>query len=405
MFVPLSLLFFLSYFYRSSSAVIASDLMHDLSLTATDLGFLSSAFFYSFALIQIPMGAAIDLFGPRRLLLFLSSVGIIGVVIFSLAPTFSVALLGRALLGFGMACGLMGPLKLFTVWFSPGTFATVSAVFASIGFMGNIVATAPLAAVVDWIGWRKSFLLFALIHLVINAWIYAVVKDQPESSKKSGSFSAQRKGQWTQSIEGIGRVFRLPSLWFIALSSFIRYGTYISIAGLWAGPYLEHIYTIPLVARGRILMAFPIGFTLGGPVYGLLSDRVFKTRKWVASMGTIIYALFILPLIWFFTPLYLGQLVIIFFGIGFFSACMSVVMANIKELLPSTLSGTAMTSVNFFSIAGAAVFQHIMGAMIDRFSLIQGQISTEAFSFAFGFCFISAAIGGMAYLFVKDTRV
>jgi len=81
MLLPLSLLFFLSQFYRATSAVIASELMRDLSLTAEDLGFLSSIFFYAFALIQIPMGASMDIFGAKRLILFLSSVGIVGAIV------------------------------------------------------------------------------------------------------------------------------------------------------------------------------------------------------------------------------------------------------------------------------------------------------------------------------------
>ena len=67
MLLPLSLLFFLSQFYRATFAVIASELIRDLSLTAEDLGFLSSVFFYAFAIIQIPMGASIDIFGAKRL--------------------------------------------------------------------------------------------------------------------------------------------------------------------------------------------------------------------------------------------------------------------------------------------------------------------------------------------------
>ena len=88
---PLAMLFLLSQFYRVTSAVIASELMHDLSLTAKDMGLLSSVFFYAFALVQIPMGAAIDLFGARRLMLFLSTLGIVGAVVFALSNSFLLA--------------------------------------------------------------------------------------------------------------------------------------------------------------------------------------------------------------------------------------------------------------------------------------------------------------------------
>ncbi len=404
MLLPLSLLFFLSQFYRATSAVIASELMHDLSLTAEDLGLLSSVFFYAFALIQIPMGAAIDLFGAKRLILFLSSLGIVGATIFALANSFPVALIGRALMGVGMACALMGPYKLISVWFPPHAFATISGLILSIGTLGSIVATAPLAVAVNWIGWRKAFLAIALIHLFITLWIYMVVKDSPNEHQRGNKLTLHKKDWFKESVDGILLVLRLPSFWLIALAAFVRYGTYISIAGLWAGPYLEHIYHIPLIDRGKILMAFPIGFIIGGPIFGLLSDRVFRNRKAVALLGMSFYTIFILPLTGFIlapSPIMIAG---VFFCIGFLTSCGLVMYANIKDLLPSSISGTAMSAVNFFTMAGAGFFQHIMGITIEKFSLHQGQLPSEAFSLAFGLCFCAAALGTIAYLFVKEVH-
>jgi hypothetical protein len=249
------MLFLLSQFYRVTSAVIASELMHDLSLTAEDMGLLSSIFFYAFALIQIPMGAAIDIFGARRLISFLSSLGIVGALVFALSGSLSSALIGRALIGIGMACALMGTFKLISVWFSPYSFTTISGIILSIGTFGNVLATAPLAVAVNSIGWRKTFILIALIHLFITISVYVIVKDHPDKSMGK-DISLIDKGNWLkESVEGVMTVVRLPSFWLIAISAFVRYGTYVSIAGLWAGPYLEHVYQIPLVDRGKILNA------------------------------------------------------------------------------------------------------------------------------------------------------
>ena len=404
MLLPLSLLFFLSQFYRATSAVIASELMRDLSLTAEDLGFLSSIFFYAFALIQIPMGVAMDNFGAKRLILFLSSVGVIGAIIFALAHSFPVALIGRALIGIGMACALMGPYKLISLWFPPRAFGTTSGIILSIGTLGGIVATAPLAFSVNWIGWRGSFLLIALIHLGITIWIYGAVKDSPVGYQ-SEDISDLQSRKWSKgSLDGVVSVLRLPSFWLIAIAAFVRYGTYISIAGLWAGPYLEYVFTIPLIERGKILMLFPVGFLLGGPILGFLSDRVFKSRKSVALLAMGFYTIFFFPLTGFFPTSSLMVIAGIFFFIGFLTSCGNVMYAHIKELLPGSISGTAMSAVNFFTMAGAGAFQHVMGITIDRFSLNQMQLPPEAFSFAFGLCFVSAALGTAAYLFVKEVH-
>lgn len=404
MLLPLSLLFFLSQFYRATSAVIASELMRDLSLTAENLGFLSSVFFYAFALIQIPMGASMDIFGAKRLILFLSSVGIVGAIIFALAHSFPVAMIGRGLIGVGMACALMGPYKLISVWFPARAFATISGLILSIGTLGSIVATAPLAFAVNWIGWRKAFLFIAFIHLVITIWIYIAVKDSPDEYQAGDISDLQNKNWVKGSMDGVLSVLRLPSFWLIALAAFVRYGTYISIAGLWAGPYLEHVYNIPLIDRGKILMLFPVGFLLGGPILGFLSDRVFRNRKSVALLAMFFYTIFFFPLTGFFPTPSLIMIGGIFFFIGFLTSCGNIMYANIKELLPRSISGTAMTAVNFFTMGGAGIFQYVMGISIDKFSLPQGQLPPEAFSFAFGLCFVAAALGTVAYIFVKEVH-
>ncbi len=404
MLIPLSMLLLLSMFYRATSAVIASELMRDLSLTPEDLGLLSSVFFYAFALVQIPMGAALDLFGARRVILFLSSVGLVGVVSFALTDSFALAVVGRGLMGAGMACGLMGAFKLISIGFPTRAFTTISGIILSIGTIGSIGATAPLAFAVDWIGWRGAFLFIALIHLLITFWIYVAVADFPEEFKEENRFDSQEKGWVKDSIGGIISVFRLPSFWLISLAAFVRYGVYISIAGLWAGPYLEHIYHVSLVERGKILMLSPLGFLIGCPIVGLLSDRVVRDRKTMAIIAMSFFSLCIFPLVGLLPPVSLGVIMATLFCIGFSSSFSMVMYANIKELLPSRISGTAMSAVNFFTMMGAGFFQHVMGIIIERLSLQEGQLPPEAFSFAFGLCFIAAASGAIGYLFVKRVR-
>ena len=151
-------------------------------------------------------------------------------------------------------------------------------------------------------------------------------------------------------------------------------------------------------------MLFSVGFLFGGPILGFLSDRVFRNRKYLTLLAMCFYTIFFIPLTSFFPTLSLIMIAGIFFFIGFLTSCGNVMYANIKELLPGSISGTAMSAVNFFTMAGAGVFQHVMGISIDKFSLPQGQLPPEAFSFAFGLCFVAAALGTVAYLFVREVH-
>jgi len=401
MFVPLGLLFLLSQFYRTSSAVIALDLMRDLRLDAESLGFLSSIFFYAFALVQFPMGAAMDLWGAKRTLVFLAIVGLGGAVIFASAQSLSAALVGRALIGVGMACALMGTLKLLINWYPRNTFGTASGLILSVGTLGVIAATAPLAEVVARLGWRAAFYGMAACHLGIVIWIVMKVRETPEGKEEAKGAPPENEEKTRASVRDFVLVFKHPSFWLISATTFVRYGTYVAISGLWAGPFLRKIYQFSLVKSGDYLMAFPLGFILGGPIIGFVSDRIMKNRKRVVVLGMAGYSLMMIPLCLKARVLPDWLLLASFAGMGFFTSSGAVMYANIKELLPEKISGLAMAGVNFFTMIGAATFQHGIGAFIKR---ISGSSVLSAASFYWGFrlCFVASLVGVICYLFVKE---
>jgi MFS family permease len=128
---------------------------------------------------QIPISIFLDRIGPRRLMTGLSLLGIAGALIFSCAHSIGLGLVGRTLLGMGMACNLMGTLKLLTVWFGPATFATLTGVIFSIGTVGNMAAATPLVLLVNAMGWRQAFMVIAGVNLLLVLILYAVVRDTP----------------------------------------------------------------------------------------------------------------------------------------------------------------------------------------------------------------------------------
>ena len=166
------LLFIFSQFYRSSIAVISPNLVEELNLDTEELGLISAAFFYAFAAMQIPVGIYLDSVGPRFFMTSLSLVAAASAIVFTYGETAMALIVGRVLLGIGMACNLMGPLKLITTWFSPLYFATLSAIFVSIGTTGNIVVATPLVWLKELFGWRTTFLLFSAINLFIAILFY-----------------------------------------------------------------------------------------------------------------------------------------------------------------------------------------------------------------------------------------
>jgi sugar phosphate permease len=85
--------------------------------------------------------------------------------------------------------------------------------------------------------------------------------------------------------------------WQVGVLCFFRYGTLIALQGLWLGPYLMDIKGYSSILTGNILILLAVGTTLGYVISGMISDRIFRSRKSVALWGTSFYTLTLLSLV------------------------------------------------------------------------------------------------------------
>ncbi len=392
--------FFLSQFYRTSSAVIATQLIQDLALDTEGLGLLSASFFYGFAATQIPIGLLLDKVGPRKLMTILSLLGILGAFIFSAADSLAMGLIGRILLGIGMACNLMGTFKLLTHWFGPLVFATLSGVVVSIGTLGNIVATTPLVMLVEHMGWRQSFQLIAGINLVLTLTLFFIVRDRPAPSSE-GPSDRESSISIKQAFTNLTMLWKERDYWIISLATFVRYGTFAAFQALWAGPFLMEAMGYSAVKTGNLILLMTVGIITGSPFWGALSDRVFKTRKWVIVFclaGVAASALFLMLI-----PPEAGLVVVafLFFAFGFFSSAGILMYPHIKDRMPIQMAGAAMTGINFFNMMGPALFLQGIGILMQTLHP-EASRGPAAFDSAFLVCMVSLVAAAALYSFTTD---
>ncbi|MBN1104127.1 MAG: MFS transporter [Deltaproteobacteria bacterium] len=394
--------FFLSQFYRAANAVIAPTLVVDLVLDTEQLGLLSGAFFYGFALTQIPITLLLDRIGPRRMMGCLSLIGIGGAFLFSWAQGFGTGLVGRVILGVGMACNLMGTLKLLTVWFGPLRFATLSGIVFSIGTLGNMAATSPFVFLVDLMGWRPAFRMIALTNLLVVAAFYVVVRDRPAKSAPSSSGDASPSTA-SGSTSHLRLLLKKKEFWIISISSMASYGVFGAFQTLWAGPYLMEAMGFSPMLCGHLILLMNAGFLIGPTLWGILSDRLFKTRKWIVAGGLVGFSALTGGLALIEAGTLPWVFAVIFLCYGLMRGTGSLMYTHIKELMPLQMAGTAMTGINFFTMMGPAVFLQGLGKVMQAFypAASRGQ---EAF--AVGFLLCAGCLAGISvlYAFTQDTK-
>jgi len=396
-FALLSALYLLSQFYRVSNAVIAPDLIKDLNLNAETLGILGGSFFYPFALLQIPMGPMLDRIGPRKVISYSVLLGALGAFLFGIGGSFATVLIGRVLIGVGMASVLMGAMKVFVLRFSPRMFATLVGTIVAVGTLGNILAASPLAYFSSRIGWRFTFIIVSGVTALLAFLSLWVLGGEGGSEKKFLPEPSAK--QEIGPLQQMGMILGTLSFWQIGFLGLFRFGTFIGLQGLWLGPYLIQIKGYSPVQAGNMLILVAIGSIIGGPIAGRLSDQVFHSRKWVTLVGLSLYCLSLFPLAGILKVQSPMWLCIVFFVIGLFTNFGLLLFSHAKELFPVSISGTVTSFVNFFTMTGAAIFMPLLGKVIESFPRRGDSYPAEAYDFAFLICFAGMAASLMFYAF------
>src|SRR5262244_3588669 len=343
-------IYIVSQFLRNSIGVIAPNLATDLGLSPAEIGLLSSIFFLTFAAVQIPLGMALDRFGPRICL-------VTGAVVFACAASPAVLIFGRALLGLGTAGSFVASLAVYARRFPPDRFATLAGLQVGIGTLGALLATAPLAFSTATIGWRGSFLGVAAVTLLIGLMIAVVVKDD--------AASARSRETLRESLSGIVAVLRTPSVGRLFVMNLTAYSTFGLIVGLWGGPYLTHIYGYDLEQRGSFLLIPVLTQIVGSMLWGPL-DRLTGSHKRpvLVGAGATAAALGYLALVGTLTPF---ALVAWFAAFGFLSAYVPVLVAHGKALFSPHQVGRGLTVLNMGTMGGTFLAQAVSGFVIGMF--------------------------------------
>jgi MFS family permease len=396
--ITLGVLYIVSMFLRNSVGVIAPNLAAELALSPLEIGLLSSIYFFVFAATQLPLGIALDRFGPKRCMLVSIALTVVGCAAFALAPGVNGLVAGRALLGFGTACFLMAPVALYARWFAPERFSTLAGIHLGIGSLGALLATAPLAFATASFGWRATFLGVGALTVAIGILVWLIVSDDPPGARHE-----PRRESWRESVAGIWEVIRTPSIGRVFLVQLTSYPSYVLVIGLWGGPYLTHIYGYDLKGRGDVLFVAAAAQVVGAFFWGP-TDRLFGRYKVPVLLGASA-SLLALTLLATLGVMSTPMLIAVFVLLGFSTNMVSVVMAHGRSLVPRHLLGRTITLLNIGTMGGGFLVQFVSGAVIGLFAAPDGVYPLEAYRLVFGLQAAFILVAMWVYLGSRDSHL
>jgi MFS family permease len=369
-FLPFAGGYFLSYFYRTINAVISAELSSSMHLRASDLGLLTAVYFLSFAAMQLPVGVALDRYGPRRVQGTLLLVAAVGAALFGTAQTLTGFIIGRALIGLGVAAALIAGLKSIRLWFPKERLALINGGFIMVGSVGALTATAPAELIVAWMGWRALFAGLA-VGTAACAIIVMVVSPEPSGQPQMG-----------HSLVSLKQVYTNARFWRVAPLSTMCISTAWALQGLWAGPWLADVENLgrPEIVRHLFMMA--VALCAGALLLGIVAERLrrggIRTQVVLAAVGALFIAAQLALILRLPVPSYLVWAIV-----GSVGAATVLSFTILADYFPDEIAGQASAALNILHIGGAFILQYAIGIILDGWGSKGGHYPTIAYQAAF----------------------
>lgn len=363
------------YAIEVSPSVMANDLMKEFSLTGAEMGNLASSYFYAYMIMQIPAGILIDRWGARKVTTVAIILCAIGALLFSRADGIFIACVGRFIMGTGAAFAAINCLKLVANWFPTKRFAFMAGLMMTVGMLGAVGGQAPLSQLISHLGWRGTMEVWAIGGAILMVLFFLIVRDQAPRHRHVDLIPER-----PPILKNLRSILRNPQAWYLSFYSGFAFAPVSAFGGLWGIPFLKESFHLSteVAARGSSLIF--IGFAVGAPIFGWISDRIRK-RCPVMYWGTIVATLSLATVLYVPSiPLLLAYFSLFIFGFAISSFLLCFTM--IKEIHYAALAATSISFMNGFDSLFVAASNPLTGKLLDL--CWEGVVVDGARSFSVG---------------------
>jgi predicted MFS family arabinose efflux permease len=350
-FVPFALGHYLSSLLRNVNAVLAPHLVGALALTPGQLGLLTSAFFFAFALVQLPVGIALDRYGPRKVQVVLLMLAATGTLLFATGSSFGQLVLARAVIGCGLGGCFMSAVKAITTWISPKRLPSVQGYLIAVGGLGAASSTMPVRMLLQHIDWRGLFMLLAALTACSGLLIWLIT---PRSRAPGGALPT---------VRSVLDVYRAPAFRATISLVLVPHAIFFGIQGLWIGRWLSDVARFPDAAVAYLLYMGMASVIFGAIAVGMITEwagrRGIEALD-VAAVGVFLFIVVQVAIVCNWRPS-LQLLSVLFTLVGTITG---IEYAIVAQSLPRALTGRAATCLNLLIFIGAFVVQAGFGLIV-----------------------------------------
>ncbi len=398
-------------FHRLAMGVAREALVIEFALPSAAFANIGAAYFYSYAILQIPAGVLADSIGPRRTVTAGTTVAALGSVAFGLSGGATALFFSRLVIGVGVSVLFMAIMKAVALRFPEGSFASMTGVTAGLGTLGGVFAQTPLYMAIYSYGWRSTFIAVGAFTAILALIVWTLIGDAhpaghaPPTASGSNAVAAespqpadQLPGIWS----GLLRALANWRSWPPFIVFFGAYGAFIALSGTWGQAYAIHVLGVDETTASNLLISSVVGITAGGIFCTRISDHLRRRRLPMLVMGGtgVVAWLAFVTLLDAETPT--GALYMLFLLLGFCSGISMNTPASAKDVNHPSLSGISTSIANVGGFVGAALIPLAMGAILD--SAASGAALSDIYRYVFVACIGGSVIAFVGTLFITESN-
>jgi sugar phosphate permease len=353
-------IYVLAVFNRSSLGVaglLASERFH---IAATQLSVFTMVQLFVYAAMQIPVGALLDRFGPKRLLLcgvLAMSVAQLG---FALADTFPLGIVARVFIGVGDSMIFIPLLRIVALWFPPMRIPMVSQLTGLLGQVGALVAASPLVYALHQWGWTPSYAVSAGVGVLLGLLVLVVVRDSPNPDHELDQIKVRALAR------ALRAAWRAPGTRLGLWSHFsAQFGATV-FALLWGYPFLVAGQGLSPSTAGTLLMLMTVTTVVTSPLIGgFITKYPFSRSTLILGIVFAIMTVWGVVLLWpGRAPLPVLVVLVVVTAVGGPGSLVGFDLA--RTFNPPTRLGSATGIVNVGGFLASLSTVTLIGFILDR---------------------------------------
>ena len=345
------------FFIRVAPSVMVNELESDFSISTASIGFLSAGYFYAYIIFQIPAGIILDKYNRKLVISGAMFLCVLGNLLFSIAPDYWVAYVGRILMGVGSAFGFIGAAKLASMWLPGRFFSFFIGLTTILGLLGGFVTDTILETFVTSLGWREGNNVFTYIGLGIFILMLVFIKDNPNHIESKHTIT---KTLWVQ-IKELGRIVQNIRFWAASILSGTLFIPINVLASLWGVGFIQAKYGISSTYAAELNSMLFIGNAIGCVVVSVLSAYTARYRLMLV-WSCVLLAITSIAVIYIPMPLWLFTALFIFLGASVGPELLTFGLG--KAVCPKDATATAVSGVNMANNLVGALLLPLFGWLL-----------------------------------------